>query len=183
VTEEREQPDDLDERLARLERLDRLYAEAERKNEVRKTATVRRGPTSLIAVLLGVALVVGITAAVDLRRLQTPQGTALAWTGAAVFGDCTAYRELTAGLRDDDVDDAEQCRELRRLSEAARDRPTDVALDVVDTDEDDERASATVRARLPGREDEVDVVLTLVPHRGGWQVQRTDEACAVFACP
>jgi hypothetical protein len=23
--------------------------------------------------------------------LQTPSGTALAWTGATVFGDCTAY--------------------------------------------------------------------------------------------
>jgi len=53
---------------------------------------VRRGPEVLVGVL---ALGVGVVAAVDLRRLMTPTGTALAWTGAAVFGDGTAYERLS----------------------------------------------------------------------------------------
>jgi hypothetical protein len=167
----------------RDERLERLYAQAERKNEARKAATVRRGPIGLIAVCLGVALVVGITAAIDLRRLHTPEGTALAWTGAAVFGDCVAYRELTVGLTDDDRDDGEQCRDLRRLTEDARDRPGDVEIEVLEAEEDGDRARAVVRVRRPGVDGDVDVPIEMRPRRSGWQVERADATCAALPCP
>jgi hypothetical protein len=162
-------------------RIERLYAEAERKNETRKAATVRRGPVSLIGVCLGVALLVGVVAAVDLRRLQTPDGTALAWTGAAVFGDCTAFRRLSA--LPDERDDDEDCRVLRRRSEAARDRPAEVEIEVLSASEEGDRAAAVVRVRQPGTPAER-VPLSMVRGRGGgWAVELTDETCALVPCP
>jgi len=53
------------------------------------------GAAHPLGTLLALTLAVGTIAAIDLRRLQTPRGTALAWTGAAVFGDCTAYLALS----------------------------------------------------------------------------------------
>lgn len=165
----------------RQERIERLYAEAERKNEVRKAATVRRGPISLVAVGLGVALVGGVVAAVDLRRLQTAEGTAMAWTGAAVFGECTTFRRLSV-LPDDRDDDAD-CRELLRRSEAARARPGDVEVEVLAAWDAQERAGAEVRVRLPDGRDER-VPLSMVRRDGGgWAVQLTDETCDLVPCP
>jgi len=46
--------------------------------------------------MIAPVLAVGVVAAVDLRRLQTPHGTALAWTGAAIFGDCTLSGAVAA---------------------------------------------------------------------------------------
>ena len=69
-------------------------------------------------------LAVGVTAAVDLRRLHTPRGAALAWTEAATFGDCRAFLALsdpddpTAERRTDD----EICRSLRRSDRAGAQR-------------------------------------------------------------
>jgi hypothetical protein len=160
------------------QRLERLYAQAETKNEVRKAATVRRGPVSLIAVCLGVALVVGITAAVDLRRLQTPRGTALAWTGAAVFGDCTAYRELSVGR---DGDDGAECRALRAATEEARDRPGDVDLSVVSVQEDGDRATVVLAVRRDDEEQRV--AIGLREEDGDWRVVPEGEVCEAVLCP
>jgi hypothetical protein len=177
------EPDDLAERLARLEELERRYGRAEEKNVARKQATVRRGPVSLVAVCLGVALLVGITAAVDLRRLQTPGGTAMAWTAAAVFGDCTAYGQLSVRPDGDERDADERCQSLRAASQQARDRPDDVELELLSTAEDGDRASAVVRVRRPGLDGEAEVPLSMRARRGGWQVELTDAACAALPCP
>ena len=161
---------------SREERIERLYARAEQKNEVRKAATVRRGPTSLIAVCLGVALVVGITAAVDLRRLQSPRGTSLAWVSAAVFGDCIAYRELAST----ELDDAD-CLALRERTEDARDDPDEVVVEVVEVAEEDDRARSVVRVRTGDREERAEIALR---RRGGdWIVQPGDDVCQVVYCP
>lgn len=160
------------------QRLERLYAQAETKNEARKAATVRRGPVSLIAVCLGVALVVGITAAVDLRRLQTPRGTALAWTGAAVFGDCTAYRQLSV---DTAADDDAWCRALHAATEEARDRPGDVDLAVVSVREQGDRATVLVTVRRA--DDERQVSLALRRQDGDWAVLPQGEVCELVPCP
>jgi hypothetical protein len=158
--------------------LERRYARAEEKNEVRKAATVRRGPVGLVAVCLGVALVVGVTAAVDLRRLQTPQGTALAWAGAAVFGDCTAYRELSEPKAGGDA----LCRQLREQTEDNREDAGEVALEVGEVRRQGDRAQVDVRLVLPEREEQV-VVLDLRRRGGGWAVERSARTCAVLACP
>jgi hypothetical protein len=172
-----------DERAERAERVERAYALAEVKNEARKEATIRRGPVSLIVVCLGFALLVGITAAVDLRRLQTPEGTALAFAGAAVFGDCNAYRRLALRAADDDRDEDERCLEIRRATQDARDRPADVEIELVSAQEEGDTARAVVRVRRPGDDESEDVPLSMRPRGGGWVVELTERTCAVLACP
>ncbi|HWH28880.1 MAG TPA: hypothetical protein VNU26_07955 [Mycobacteriales bacterium] len=158
------------------QRLDRLYARAEQKNEQRKAATVRRGPTSLVAVCLGVALVVGVTAAIDLRRLQSPRGASLAWVSAAVFGDCTAYRQLsTAGLDDD------ECLELRKRTEDARDEPDEIDIAVVEVVDDGDRARSVVRVRTDGRERRLRLDLRRID--GDWRVEPDEAVCQAVYCP
>ena len=156
------------------------YARLEEKNVGRTAATVRRGPISLVAVMLLVALAVGVVAAVDLRRLQTPRGTALAFTGAAVFGDCTAYRELSVGRDGGDEDD--RCLELRRRTEEARARAGEVEIELVSVTEGDEGAEAVVRVRRPG-EPAREVPLELRRRGDGYAVELTAQTCAVLACP
>ena len=160
----------------RPDRIERLYARAEQKNEVRKAATVSRGPTSLVAVCLGVALVVGITAAVDLRRLQSPRGTSMAWVSAAVFGDCTAYRELSST----ELDDA-QCLELRERTEEQREDPQDVDIAVLEAADEGDRARSVVQVVIDEREERVELALR---KRGGdWLVQTDGPVCEVLYCP
>jgi hypothetical protein len=159
---------------------EQAYARLEHKNVARTAATVRRGPVSLVAVCLLVALSVGVVAAVDLRRLQTPRGTAMAWTGAAVFGDCTAYRELSRGPRDGDAD--ERCLSLREQTEDARARAGDVEIELVRVEQDGDRADAVVRVRLPERTSR-EVPLELRRDGDRWRVELTRPACAVLACP
>jgi hypothetical protein len=160
----------------RSARVERAYARLEATNEVRKAATVRRGPVSLVAVCLGVALVVGVTAAVDLRRLRTPEGSAVAFAGAAVFGDCTAYRDLAAGGLDDD-----QCRALRDATEDARERPGDVEVRLASVETAGSAATAVVDVVRQDRDRRV--VLALVRRGDRWAVQPDAGACAVLFCP
>jgi hypothetical protein len=170
---------------SRQERIDRLYAEAEGKLEDVKAKRVQRGPISLIAVLLGLSLVVGFVAAVDLRRLQSPRGTALAWTGAAVFGDCTAYLELSVPDPDAVVPDRrsemELCRDLRAQTEDARgDAPR---IDIAVEDEavvEGDRAAVEVRVVRPERTRSV--VLELRRKDDGWFVVRTAPTCLAVGC-
>ena len=75
--------------------LERRYAQAERKLDAYYDKRRRRGPPILLGTLLALTLAVGVTTAIDLRRLQTPGGAALAWTGATLFGDCTRYLNLS----------------------------------------------------------------------------------------
>lgn len=155
------------------------YRRQERDGERRRAATVRRGPVGLIAVCLLVALGVGFTAAVDLRRLQTPRGTALAWTGALLFGDCTAYDRLTArpaGAAD------QRCRALRQASRAARDTPAKVAFDVLGLQQDGPRALVRMRVREPDRP-AVEVPLRLERRDGRWRVDADAGTCLLLPCP
>lgn len=166
---------------AELDALEGRYAAAEARKGDRTRATARRGPISLIAVCLGVALAVGIVAAVDLRRLQSPTGTALAWTGAAVFGNCTAYRDLSLTTPADARDPDEQCQALLRLTEPFRERAGDVEIEVVDVEQDGDRAVATVRLARPDRRT-TDVPLPLRRVDDGWVVLLTDDVCDAVGC-
>jgi hypothetical protein len=174
-----------EERIARLKAelddLERRYAEAEATKSGRSAATARRGPISLIAVLLGVSLAVGTVAAIDLRRLQSPTGAALAWTGAAVFGNCTAYRELSLATPPDTASAQEQCDALRARTEPAREQGDDVQIEVLEIEEDGETAEALVRVGRP-EEPVVDVRMPLQRVDEGWLVLLTDEVCAAIGC-
>jgi hypothetical protein len=161
------------------ERREQLYRREEEELARRRSATVRRGPIGLVAVGLVVALVVGITAAVDLRRLTTPRGTALAWTGALLFGDCAAYDRLTAGLTGPA---RTRCTALRSASEAARDRPSDVDFSIVRVEQTGPVATVVVRTRVLDRP-AVDVPLPLHRTGGRWRVQPTGATCVQLPCP
>ena len=174
-----------DQRIARLkaelDALVRRYAEAEATRGGRSAATARRGPISLIAVCLGVALVVGVVAAVDLRRLQSPSGAALAWTGAAVFGNCAAYRDLSLATPPDVRTAEEQCAVLQERTEQAREQADDVQIEVVRVQQDGGTATATVRVTRPA-ERAAEVPLSLRRVDDGWVVLLTDEVCAAVGC-
>ena len=174
-----------EQRIARLEAeldaLERRYAEAEATRGGRSAATARRGPISLIAVCLGVSLAVGVVAAVDLRRLQSPPGAALAWTGAAVFGNCTAYRELSLRTPADVRDPEEQCADLQRLTAPAREEADDIGVEVVEVEQDGDEAVATVRVARP-EEPVIEVPLPLRKVDDRWLVLLTDEVCDQIGC-
>lgn len=168
----------------REERVERLYAQAEQKLEGAKAKQVARGPVSLIAVLLGLSLAVGVVAAVDLRRLQSPRGAALGWTGAAVFGDCVAYLRLSvpdpSAVVPDSRSDAELCRDLRASTELARAEALRIAIDAGPTTIRDGQAQVPVVVTRPdvGRS----VTLQLRRQGDGWVVVRDAPTCLTIGC-
>ncbi len=162
--------------------LESRYAAAEQKLEVQRRRSIARGPVGLIAVLVGLSLAVGVVAAVDLRRLQTPRGTALAWTGAAVFGDCTAYDRLSIAApgSPERRSDAEVCRQLRTTTTEARENAARTGIDVVQVRRDGREATVRVEVRRPEGAEQVE--LPLVRRGGGWAVVRTAEVCSAVRC-
>ena len=157
------------------EDLERRYAELERSLEPQKARSIARGPIGLIGVCVVLSLAVGTVAAVDLRRLQTPRGTALAWTGAAVFGDCTAYERLSFGDFDERT-----CRDLLASTEEARQDSSRYGIDVVSVEQRGREATVQVEVRTPDGTERVD--LPLRRKGDGWGVELTDEVCDAVGC-
>ena len=167
----------------RNERTERLYAQAEQKLEGVKARQVARGPVTLIGVSLALCLAVGIVAAVDLRRLQTPLGTALGWTGAAVFGDCEAYQRLSVpdpAAAPDPRSDAQRCAELRSRTEPDRARAATIGITARDPVERGPEAQVSVTVSRP--DGEKAVTLDLVRKDDGWVVVRTAPTCLAVGC-
>lgn len=166
----------------REERAERVYARAEQSLVAVNERRVRRGPETLLAVLVALCLAVGVVAAIDLRRLMTPRGTALAWTGAAVFGDCTAYQALSVpdtGIREERTD-GELCRDLARRTEQARREPTSIGIELLSVEQAGRTATAQVRLTRSG--DAKTTVLQLQRRGDGWVVLRTADTCAAVGC-
>ena len=169
----------------REQRIERLYAQAEQKLEGDRARSVSRGPITLISVLVALSLAVGITAAIDLRRLDTPLGTALGWTGAAVYGDCDAYVRLseadpaaaTAAARSE----ADLCRDLQAATTVARENPATIGIRADAGPVRGDRAEVPVVITRPDGERRV--VLPLSERDGQWRVVRTPEVCRVVGCP
>lgn len=163
--------------------LARQFADAERGLESQRLRTIARGPIGLIAVLVVLCLAVGVVAAMDLRNLQTPRGTALAWTGAVVFGDCTAYERLSLAPEGagEVRSDEEVCADLLRSTQDARDGSAGIGVEVLSVDERPEDALVDIRVRRPGGDEELELRL----RRGGdgWLVVRTSEVCRQVRCP
>ena len=156
--------------------LERRYAELERSLEPQRARSIARGPVGLIGVCIALSLAVGAVAAVDLRRLQTPRGTALAWTGAAVFGDCTAYERLSFGEFDERT-----CLALRESTAEAREEAASIGIDVLSVER--RGREATVRVEVRRGEDVERVDLPLRRKGDGWAVELTDEVCDAVGCP
>ena len=160
--------------------LARRYAELERSLEPQKAQSIARGPIGLIAVLVGLSLAVGIVAAIDLRRLQTPRGTALAWTGAAVFGDCEAYRRLSINEVADSRTQAEVCADLREETAQAREEAAQIGIDVLSIEQRGREATVEVEVRRPDGDERV--ALPLRRKGDGWAVVLTNEVCRAVGC-
>lgn len=163
-------------------RLEQAYARAEDTLDGYYATRRRRGPPILLGTLLALTLAVGLVVAVDLRRLQTPSGTALAWTGATVFGDCTAFLKLsTPAAASESRTDDELCTALRQRTAVNRDTAAQIAIDLQDIRQAGAEATAVVSVRRPGRSD--DVTLTMRRRGGGWVVVRTPGVCLALGCP
>ena len=145
--------------------------------------SIARGPIGLLAVLVALTLAVGVVAAIDLTRRQTPRGAALGWTSAVVFGNCDTYQQLSlppgdaAAPRPED----EVCADLLRETQPARDEPTgyDVELQSVDVDGD----TGTARVLVTRPDDPLEVELPLRRDGRQWKVVREFELCLALGCP
>jgi len=158
------------------------WAAAERTLDVHAARRIRRTPGVVIGILALLVLAVGVTAAVDLRRLQTPRGAALAWTEAATFGDCGGFLALsvpsdaTSERRNDD----EICRALRSSTAEARTNATRIALQARSVQQRGRRASVSIDVRGPGG---VRLVTLQLVRRGShWLVLREPGACGAVSC-
>jgi hypothetical protein len=158
------------------------WATAERSLDVQSARRMRRTPGVVIAILLLLTLAVGITAAVDLQRLHTPRGAALAWTEAATFGNCRAFLELsrpgdpTAERRTDD----EICQALRASTAEARADVTRISITPRSVERRGRTAVVVIDVRGPSGSREVHLDLV---HRGDeWLVVRGAGACGELTC-
>lgn len=145
-------------------------------------ARVRRQTVILLGVVNALVLGIGLVASVDLRRLRTPEGTALRWVQAAVFGDCRDY--LRYSVADPDLPErrAEQelCEDLRLATAEARRNSIAIGLEVAETDERSRAATVTVLLR---RESETATLrLHLVRSDGAWRVLRDRALCESVGC-
>jgi hypothetical protein len=159
------------------------YARAELQLDVGKAQRVRRTPWVLIGLTGLLTLAVGLTAATDLRRLQSPRGAALAWTESAVFGDCRAFVALSrpVDVNTERRTEAQLCRALRTRTEDARASSTRIRISPVRVDQQEGTARAVVRVVRP--EGSVDAQLTLVREGDDWLVLRDAVACDAVGCP
>lgn len=150
---------------------------AERSLDVQAARRIRRTPAVVVAILAGLVLVVGVTAAVDLRRLQTPRGAALAWTEAATFGDCRTFLSLSrpADPLAQRGTDGEACRVLRAATARARQDSARIAIAVTSVDQRGASALVSVEVRRP--EGTRTVQLPLVRQGARWLVLRPAGCC------
>ncbi len=155
------------------------YREAEALAEARRRVKMRRQPWLLLGLVNVLIIGTGLTAAVDLRRLQTPGGAALAWTQAAVFGDCEDY--LSFSLPQDGLEDrrtpVELCQDLRAATAQARAQSLTIGLTRGRVTQTGDRASVDLvvtRQAVP-----LSVTVSMVRDDGQWKVVRDDDACRI----
>jgi len=150
--------------------------------EADRRRKMRRQPLILLGVLNALVLAVGTTAALDLRRLQTPSGTALAWVEAAVFGDCSVYRELSVPDRGtiERRTGMAVCKDLKAATGTARAQAGQIALLPGAAVERGATATSAVRVRRPGADRTVQVPLRKVD--GRWRVVRDAATCRAVGC-
>lgn len=120
-------------------------------------------------------LLVALTAAVDLRRLQTPRGAALAWTESAVFGGCRPYLSLSTAQGETRSDD-EVCAALTARTAPARKHTEGYDLHAVSVAQTGAHATVVIEVRTPQSTSRVTEELVRQDHT--WRVVRPPSACA-----
>ena len=156
------------------------YGELDAVEEAGRRAKVRRQGVILLVVVNLLVLGTASTAVVDLRRMRTPEGTALLWAHAAVIGNCDDYLALSVAgqARADPRTPAELCRDLRASRAPTPSVTTAIRLvGVLRRDHD-----AEVQMVLTNGHGPVRVALRLVQRGGRWRVVRDDRTCASVGC-
>jgi hypothetical protein len=153
------------------------WAAAERSLEGGYRKRIRRTPAVVIGITGLLVLAVSVTAAVDLHRLQTPRGASLAWTEAAVFGNCRAYLALSQPIARETRSDDEVCSALHAETQPARDDPEAFDVAAVSVAARERTAQVLVRVRRPDASAEV--TLHLVRRGDDWLVLLDPAACEV----
>lgn len=148
------------------------WAVDERSLDAQAARRMRRTPAVVIGILGLLVLAVAVTAAVDLRRLETPRGAALAWTEAALFGNCHAYLALSRAGTDPPPDD-QVCAELHRQTASARDRSDRYSFRVTAVHRQGRTANVTVELTEPAGT--LTVTLELVQDGHRWVSLRDAE--------
>jgi hypothetical protein len=149
------------------------WRRAERTLDVEAARRVRRTPTVVIGLTGLLVLAVSLTAVVDLRRLQTPRGAALAWASAATFGECRGYQRLSVDVG---PTPAPTCRELRAATAADRAEASHLSLRAASVTVTG--TTAIVVVELRGPQGPRSVTLHLVRSGDAWLVQREPGLCA-----
>lgn len=136
----------------------------------------------LLALVDALVLGIGITASVDLRRLQTPGGTALRWTQAAVFGDCVDYLEFSVAdpTRPDSRSRDELCADLRAATADERNEQLRIGLRLQQVTQRGDRAD--VQVLLTRHDQPTPVRMHLVRRDGRWKVLRDAVTCGSVGC-
>ena len=159
--------------------LEARYAELEARADEKRRARMRRQPLLLIGLVGALVLAIGVVSSVDLRRLRTPQGVALRWAQAAIFGDCDDYLRFSTGP--DDRPRLDVCRDLRAMTEEARQHNVEIGLVVRQVTT---RGSTAVVLLDVTRKDDVRHAQLDERRSGGrWLVVRDATSCAVVLCP
>ncbi len=160
------------------------YRELEAAAEVVRRRKQRRQPLILIGLVNTLVLLTGVTVTVDLRRLQTPGGTSLAWVQAAVFGDCDNYRSFSVADPQASAPDRrtteERCRDLRAATATARADSIRVKLGLGAVTRTGDTAQVTVALTQDGKAQQLK--LNLVRSDGRWRVVRDAAVCAQIVC-
>ena len=160
--------------------IEERYAAAERTLDVQRARRLRRTPAVLVAVIGGLVLLVAITAAIDLRRLQTPRGAALAWTEAATLGECRGYLALSRPVDQERRSDDQICRALRARTADVHNRAVPVRIRALRVTRDGRTAAVDVR--VTKGDATYDAHLTLVRRGAKWRVLRDTVACGTVGC-
>jgi hypothetical protein len=136
----------------------------------------------LLVVVNALVLGIGLVAAVDLRRLRTPGGTALRWVEAAVFGDCADYLgfSVAAGDVPDDRSSAELCKDLRAATASARNESLRIGLHLGAVTRNGDQATVAVVLTRDGTPRSLQ--LRLVRRHGRWKVVRDAATCETVGC-
>ena len=159
--------------------IEERWRESERQMYAERAAKAARGRIITLAVLNLLLLAVGVITAIDLRRLNTPEGAALAWTEAALFGECRGYERLSLPDYPDEGEGA-RCRTLFVQAAPTRDVASTIAINPRGSQVAGETATVTVEVASPTRT--VRPALSLRKEGDRWKVVRDPQTCAAVRC-
>lgn len=162
--------------------IEQRYRELEDAGAAKRALKAKRQPLILIALVNVLTLAVALTAVADLRRLRTPEGTALTWTQAALFGDCNDYVKFSVADASghDRRSRAELCQDLRSATAPARNEVQQTGLTLGGVRKDG--ATAEVSLTIHRKNVPTAVTVHLVKGKDGWRVLRDQLTCGSVGC-